>query len=69
MGFRVDNVKVVITVMVEFEGSHDIVFEFVPKKQFGFDLDPLVQALLDKNTELTYELIAKAGPADPMIFL
>jgi len=69
MGFRVDNVKVVITVQVEFEGSHDIVFEFAPEKKFGFDLDPLVQALLDKNTELTNELIAKAGPADPMFMM
>jgi len=49
MGFRVDNVKVVITVNVEFEGSHDIAFEFAPEKKFDFDLDPVVKELLDRN--------------------
>lgn len=64
MGFRVDNVKVVVTVNVEFEGSRDIAFEFTPEKKFGFDLDPLVRALLDKNEQINAEKVARAGPSD-----
>jgi len=67
MGFRVDNVKVVVTVNVEFEGSRDIAFEFTPEKQFGFDLDPLVRALLDKNEQINAEKVARAGPSDLLL--
>lgn len=71
MGFRVDNVKVTITVNVEFEGSRDITFEYAPSKKFDFDLDPLVKQLLNKCHELNEEKvqaeIAKGNLPDPTI--
>jgi len=62
MGFRVDNVAVQITLNEEFEGGTRVIsFSYVPVKQFSFDLDPVVQALLDQN-HARLLAAAKASP-------
>jgi hypothetical protein len=62
MGFRVDNVAVQITINEEFEGGTRVIsFSYVPVKQFSFDLDPVVRALLDQNNARLLAA-AKAGP-------
>jgi hypothetical protein len=61
MGFRIDSVAVRISVYVEFEGHHDIEFTYTPSAD-----DPLVNALLAKNTELSNAAVAAdTNPINP----
>ena len=69
MGFRVDRVAVKLTVYREFFGPLEISFSFAPDKPFDFDLDPLVAALLEKNSALLKQAAESDDKADPMIFL
>ncbi len=67
MGFRVDNIRVTLTLNAEFSaGAHDVTFEYVPG-----DDDPLVSAALARWREIRAQELVKlaAGPpADIAIF-